>query len=302
MAVPNVRGQQFADAAATLRAAGLTGGPRRTGPCRTRTTTSSSLAQRPGGGRLEKGSTVTLVVGVFDDSQLDPDPTPTAEPTETAGADPDAQPVRVAVLSGGRSSEHDVSLASGAAVRAAVAEAGHEVLDVLLAPRRRLAARRRAGRPAPGRGAARRRRRLPRAARPLRRGRHGPGPARAARRPLRRRGRARLVAVHGQGRLQGGAGGGRRPAGRLRRGPPGRRPGASASRSACPRSSSPPARAPRSASSRCSRPSELPAALETAFGYDTLVIAEAMSARPRGRVRGARQRRPRGQRPRRDRR
>jgi D-alanine-D-alanine ligase len=41
--------------------------------------------------------------------------------------------VRVAVLSGGRSSEHEVSLASGAAVRSAVAEAGHEVLDVRLA-------------------------------------------------------------------------------------------------------------------------------------------------------------------------
>ena len=40
--------------------------------------------------------------------------------------------MRVAVLSGGRSSEHEVSLASGAAVRAAVAEAGHEVLDVRL--------------------------------------------------------------------------------------------------------------------------------------------------------------------------
>jgi len=38
--------------------------------------------------------------------------------------------VRVAVLSGGRSSEHDVSLASGAAVRAGLAEAGHEPLDV----------------------------------------------------------------------------------------------------------------------------------------------------------------------------
>jgi D-alanine-D-alanine ligase len=38
----------------------------------------------------------------------------------------------VAVLSGGRSSEHEVSLASGAAVREGVAEAGHEVLDVFL--------------------------------------------------------------------------------------------------------------------------------------------------------------------------
>ena len=40
--------------------------------------------------------------------------------------------MRIAVLSGGRSSEHEVSLASGAAVRAAVAQAGHEVLDVFL--------------------------------------------------------------------------------------------------------------------------------------------------------------------------
>ncbi len=38
--------------------------------------------------------------------------------------------MRVAVLSGGRSSEHDVSLSSGAAVRAGLADGGHEVLDV----------------------------------------------------------------------------------------------------------------------------------------------------------------------------
>jgi D-alanine-D-alanine ligase len=38
--------------------------------------------------------------------------------------------VRVAVLAGGRSSEHDVSLASGEAVREGLAEAGHEPLDV----------------------------------------------------------------------------------------------------------------------------------------------------------------------------
>jgi D-alanine-D-alanine ligase len=39
----------------------------------------------------------------------------------------------VAVVCGGRSSEHDVSLSSGAAVRTGVAEAGHEVLDVRIA-------------------------------------------------------------------------------------------------------------------------------------------------------------------------
>jgi D-alanine-D-alanine ligase len=41
--------------------------------------------------------------------------------------------VRVAVVCGGRSSEHDVSLSSGAAVRSGVAEAGHEVLEVRIA-------------------------------------------------------------------------------------------------------------------------------------------------------------------------
>jgi D-alanine-D-alanine ligase len=40
--------------------------------------------------------------------------------------------VRVAVLAGGRSSEHDVSLASGESVRDGLAQAGHEVLHVLL--------------------------------------------------------------------------------------------------------------------------------------------------------------------------
>jgi D-alanine-D-alanine ligase len=41
--------------------------------------------------------------------------------------------VRVAVLAGGRSSEHDVSLHSGESVREGVAAAGHEVLDVRIA-------------------------------------------------------------------------------------------------------------------------------------------------------------------------
>jgi D-alanine-D-alanine ligase len=41
--------------------------------------------------------------------------------------------VRVAVLKGGRSSEHDVSLASGAAVAGGLREAGHEVVEVLVA-------------------------------------------------------------------------------------------------------------------------------------------------------------------------
>ena len=40
--------------------------------------------------------------------------------------------MRVAVLSGGRSSEHDVSLRSGASVSAGLTEAGHEVIEVLV--------------------------------------------------------------------------------------------------------------------------------------------------------------------------
>jgi D-alanine-D-alanine ligase len=49
--------------------------------------------------------------------------------------------MRVAVIRGGRSSEHDVSLQSGAAVAAGLREAGHEVVEVTIerdgrAPRR----------------------------------------------------------------------------------------------------------------------------------------------------------------------
>jgi D-alanine-D-alanine ligase len=40
--------------------------------------------------------------------------------------------MRIAVLAGGRSSEHDVSIESASAVRAGLAEAGHEVVDVRL--------------------------------------------------------------------------------------------------------------------------------------------------------------------------
>ncbi|HZO06344.1 MAG TPA: D-alanine--D-alanine ligase family protein [Solirubrobacterales bacterium] len=41
--------------------------------------------------------------------------------------------MRVAVLAGGRSSEHDVSLRSGAAVAAGLREGGHEVIEVTIA-------------------------------------------------------------------------------------------------------------------------------------------------------------------------
>ena len=41
--------------------------------------------------------------------------------------------MRAVVLSGGRSSEHDVSLASGASVREGLAQAGHDVVDIRIA-------------------------------------------------------------------------------------------------------------------------------------------------------------------------
>jgi D-alanine-D-alanine ligase len=42
--------------------------------------------------------------------------------------------MRVAVLGGGRSSEHEISLASAAAVREGLREAGHEPVEVLISP------------------------------------------------------------------------------------------------------------------------------------------------------------------------
>ena len=60
----------------------------------------------------------------------------------------------------------------------------------------------------------RRRRGVPGTARPVRRGRHGSGPARVPRRPVRRRRGARLRALHGQGDVQGADGPGRPAPGR----------------------------------------------------------------------------------------
>jgi D-alanine-D-alanine ligase len=42
--------------------------------------------------------------------------------------------VRVAVLYGGRSSEHEISLQSGVSVAAGLREAGHETVEVLIEP------------------------------------------------------------------------------------------------------------------------------------------------------------------------
>ena len=126
--------------------------------------------------------------------------------------------MKVAVLSGGRSSEHDVSLRSGAAVAAGLREAGHEALEVTIARSGHWELRRRHRRAGPRRRPARRRRRLPGPARAVRRGRLDPRPARVARRPLRRLRRALLGDLHGQADAEAAVRRPRRAPGRLHRG------------------------------------------------------------------------------------
>ena len=70
--------------------------------------------------------------------------------------------MRVAVLSGGRSSEHDVSLRSGEAVARGLEEAGHEALRVTISREGAWSHEGAAGRAGARRGPARRRRRLSR--------------------------------------------------------------------------------------------------------------------------------------------
>ena len=115
--------------------------------------------------------------------------------------------LNVVVLAGGRSSEHDVSLESASVgarrARARRPRARPVVIDARgdggRRPSRRTAAAARRSLVVARRGAARRGRGVPGAARAVRRGRHGPGLARVHRRPVRRRGGAGLGAVHGQG-------------------------------------------------------------------------------------------------------
>ena len=115
---------------------------------------------RPAPGRghraCEKGSTVVIIVGVLVEQDVDHRPA-----RRSAGT------VRVAVLAGGRSSEHDVSLASAEAVRAGLREGGPRAGRRPDRPRRALDARRRALALEPGGRAARRRRGVPGPARPF---------------------------------------------------------------------------------------------------------------------------------------
>ena len=109
------------------------------------------LEQSPvAGAKRTKGATVTVTIGVLDRPTTPPRTTTTRRAdharqhpadrtdagTERLGERSRAVPAgdaTVAVLAGGRSSEHEVSLASGAAVRDGLLEAGHEVLWVEIA-------------------------------------------------------------------------------------------------------------------------------------------------------------------------
>ena len=107
------------------------------------------LEQRPAGGtHARKGTTVTIVVG-----ELAPDHHPNhsrdrrlhdqhrsagtslgrSRVARASGRASRVDALTVAVLAGGRSSEHDVSLASGAAIREGLLMAGHEVTSIEIA-------------------------------------------------------------------------------------------------------------------------------------------------------------------------
>ena len=119
--MPNVVGQSKDEARADLKDAGLSVRIVK------RTTSDPNeddqvLEQSPTAGtRLRRGEFVTVFVGKFYE------PPTTTTPTTTPGA-----LMRVAVLSGGRSSEHQVSLRSGASVAEGLRAAGHDVISVLL--------------------------------------------------------------------------------------------------------------------------------------------------------------------------
>jgi serine/threonine-protein kinase len=134
--VPNVREQTAAAATSALQAAGF----------KVAQTTKSVihqqrngivLSQSPGGGATAmKGSTVTITVGKYTA------PTPTTPTTRNHAHhahDPDhtrddhdrtVKALSVAVLGGGRSSEHEVSLASAESISAGLREAGHKPLEI----------------------------------------------------------------------------------------------------------------------------------------------------------------------------
>ena len=95
----------------------------------------------PGGAKAKRGATITLTVGELAAQTTPstttrrlpaPPPPPPRLPRRRAGGGR-LHEALVALLAGGRSSEHDVSLASARAVREGLAHAGHEVRWVEIA-------------------------------------------------------------------------------------------------------------------------------------------------------------------------
>ena len=162
-----------------------------------------STSSRRRAPKQEPGATVTITVGKR-----------AAAPKPKKAQDR----MKVAVLAGGRSSEHDVSLRSGAAVARGLREAGHEAVEVTIGRDGGWSAAGGTVELVPGGGPARRRRGLPGPARRLRRGRQRPGAAGVARRPLRRLRRPRLGDLHGQADAEAALRRARGAAGRVRRG------------------------------------------------------------------------------------
>ena len=137
--VPDVSLQEGPDARATLRAAGF----------RVQTTRQETddealdglvMSQDPpGGSQADPRSIVTIVIGEFvpPPEVTPPPPPPTDTTTDTHrhndrhddrhDAHPVSRRVRLAVLAGGRSSEHEISLASAASVVAALDPERYEV-------------------------------------------------------------------------------------------------------------------------------------------------------------------------------
>ena len=229
------------------------------------------------------------------------------------------------MIFGGRSGEHEVSLASAASVLAAIDTTRYDVIPMGIArdgqwlvggdplralaeaagvplalprgvpaagPEARPGARARGdGRRAAGRDGREPGRRVPRAPRPVRRGRHAPGPSRAGRRPLRGRRRHGLGRRDGQGDHEGRVPGAR-PPGRPAPRRPGPRvaagPGASAAagrrRARLPLLRQ--ARQPRLERRHLQGPAEraLDAAVATAFAHDRKIAGRARR-RWRGRSR-----------------
>ena len=110
---PTSTGETQNDAVAAAVEGRLRGQDRRASrSTRRRATASSSRRTRPAA-RRSKGRTVTIIVGTLQRRRRDP-----ARPRRRRAGDADADhaddAVRVAVLAGGRSSEHDVSLDVGA--------------------------------------------------------------------------------------------------------------------------------------------------------------------------------------------